>query len=237
MARPLYETVMEALDVGGGSRLLDAGCGTGLALRMAADRGAEVTGIDILEEALEVAGRRAPGARLMVADLERLPFPDSSFDLVTGFNSFQFARDPVSALREAGRVTNAGGQVAVAVWSEPGRSDAARFLQAVGTLLPDGGGAANPFLLSSPGTLERLIEVAGLRPLAGSEVECPWVYPDAESAWLALSRSARGTVVRAVEEVGEARTRAVVLEALQPYRRPDGSYRLINRFTTVIARR
>jgi SAM-dependent methyltransferase len=173
----------------------------------------------------------------VAADLEQLPFADGSFDLVTGFNSFQFARDPVNALREARRVTKAGGQVAVAVWSEPGRSDAARFLQAVGALLPGGGGAADPFLLSSPGTLARLIEAVGLRPLAGSEVECPWVYPDGDSAWLALSRSARGTVVRAVGEVGEARTRAVVLEALQRYRRPDGSYRLLNKFTTVIARR
>ncbi len=46
MLVPLYEAVYERLDVGPGTRLLGLGCGTGLALLMAASRGAAVTGVE-----------------------------------------------------------------------------------------------------------------------------------------------------------------------------------------------
>ena len=47
---------------------------------------------------------RVPEADLRLADMEALPFGESSFDLVAGFNSFFFAVDMVAALREASRV-------------------------------------------------------------------------------------------------------------------------------------
>ncbi|MEU7403685.1 MULTISPECIES: class I SAM-dependent methyltransferase [unclassified Streptomyces] len=46
MLVPLYEAVYERLDVGDGTRMLGLGCGSGLALLMAASRGAAVTGVD-----------------------------------------------------------------------------------------------------------------------------------------------------------------------------------------------
>ncbi len=46
MLVPLYEAVYERLGVGSGTRLLGLGCGSGLALLMAASRGAAVTGVD-----------------------------------------------------------------------------------------------------------------------------------------------------------------------------------------------
>src|SRR5688500_5145571 len=46
MLVPLYEAVYRRLDVGTGTRLLGLGCGSGLALLMAASRGAAVTGVD-----------------------------------------------------------------------------------------------------------------------------------------------------------------------------------------------
>ncbi|MGW1069144.1 SAM-dependent methyltransferase [Streptomyces aureus] len=46
MLVPLYEAVFDRLEVGGGTRLLGLGCGSGLALLMAASRGAAVTGVD-----------------------------------------------------------------------------------------------------------------------------------------------------------------------------------------------
>jgi ubiquinone/menaquinone biosynthesis C-methylase UbiE len=39
-----------------------------------------------------------------MGDLEDLPFADASFDVITGFNSYQFAANPANALREARRV-------------------------------------------------------------------------------------------------------------------------------------
>src|SRR5580693_8231110 len=72
---PLYE------------ELLDAGCGAGLALQLAAKRGATVTGFDASAPLLEIARERNPGADIHQGDLEQLPFEDNRFDVVTSFNA------------------------------------------------------------------------------------------------------------------------------------------------------
>src|SRR2546423_14321385 len=102
--RPAFEAALEALAPQPGTRMLDVGCGSGLALRLAADRGADVSGLDASEGLLEHARRRVPGAPVVQGELEELPFEDGSFDAVTGFNSFQYAARPAGALTEAVRV-------------------------------------------------------------------------------------------------------------------------------------
>lgn len=67
MLVPLYEAVYERLDLGDGTRMLGLECGSGLALLMAAARGATVTGVDSRSpELLTLARRRllsrTPGA-------------------------------------------------------------------------------------------------------------------------------------------------------------------------------
>jgi ubiquinone/menaquinone biosynthesis C-methylase UbiE len=78
---------------------------------MAADRGANVAGIDAAKELVAIATQRSPEGDFRVGDLESLPWPDASFDWVTGFNSFQFADDKARALDEARRVSR--GPVAI----------------------------------------------------------------------------------------------------------------------------
>lgn len=58
MLAPLYEAVYERLEVGSGTRLLSLGCGSGLALLIAAARGARVTGVDTDLERLALARTR-----------------------------------------------------------------------------------------------------------------------------------------------------------------------------------
>ncbi|MFV2118967.1 methyltransferase domain-containing protein, partial [Streptomyces sp. Act-28] len=58
MLVPLYEAVYAHLEVGTGTRLLGLGCGSGLALLMAATRGARVTGVDTDRTRVELAGER-----------------------------------------------------------------------------------------------------------------------------------------------------------------------------------
>jgi 2-polyprenyl-3-methyl-5-hydroxy-6-metoxy-1,4-benzoquinol methylase len=95
---PWYEAVLGHAHVGQGSRVLDVGCGAGLFVHMAAQRGAVVSGLDATPEFIAVARDRTPGADLRVGEMEALPYENQAFDLVTGFNSFQFAADPVHAL-------------------------------------------------------------------------------------------------------------------------------------------
>ena len=64
---------------------------------------------------LERARRRASclgrDVTLEVADIQRLPYPDASFDTVTATCVFCSVADPVRSLREAARVVRLTGQV------------------------------------------------------------------------------------------------------------------------------
>src|SRR3954454_12380247 len=52
---PFYEAAFEAIGVANGTKLLDVGCGAGLAMQLAEKRGATVSGIDAAEGFLAVA--------------------------------------------------------------------------------------------------------------------------------------------------------------------------------------
>ena len=61
-----------------------------------------------------------------------MPYADASFDVITGFNAFQYAASPQAALAEARRVARAGGAIVVATWGLPEDCDAAGRLKALG---------------------------------------------------------------------------------------------------------
>src|SRR3954454_7310029 len=234
--RPAYEAALDVLAIVGGTRLLDAGCGAGLLLRLAADRGADAAGVDASEPLLAHARRRIPGAPILHADLEQLPFDDASFDVVTGFNSFQYAADPAAAVREAVRVVRRGGRVLLLTWAPPEQCEAAPYLAAIGRLLPPPPpGAPGPFALSEPGVLTALFEGVGLGVDAIADVSCEWRYPDEETAVAGLLAS--GPVVRAMEHAGEDAVREAVRAFLRPFRKDDGGYRLTNDFRYVLGTR
>src|SRR5687767_12155006 len=101
---PVYEAALARVGLRAGDRVLDAGCGTGAFLRLCADRGADVAGIDAAAGLLDLARERVPEAELVHGDIQALPYADDTFDLVTGFTSFFFADDMAAALAEARRV-------------------------------------------------------------------------------------------------------------------------------------
>src|SRR6185295_4705475 len=125
--RPLYETAFDAAAAGKGSSVLDVGCGAGLALQVAQARSANVSGLDAAAGLVEIARSRCPGADVRVGEIEELPFGDDSFDVTSGFNSFQYAANPVQALGEARRVTRPGGRVVVAVWGAAEKCELAPY--------------------------------------------------------------------------------------------------------------
>lgn len=61
---------------------LEVGCNVGGNLRWVAERVAEVTGVDVNERALDRLRQRLPTVQALRAEAARLPFDDSSFDLV-----------------------------------------------------------------------------------------------------------------------------------------------------------
>jgi len=94
-------------------RLLEIGCGGGLLLRDARALGVSATGIDHSQEMVSLARERAPGAEIVLASAEHLPFGDTAFTTVAMAVVFFFLPDPVAVLRECRRVLGAGGRLAV----------------------------------------------------------------------------------------------------------------------------
>ena len=173
-ARPLYVDVIERLAIGGGSMYLDVGCGSGMALQLAASRGATVAGLDAADALVAIARERVPSADVRVGELETLPFPGGAFDVVTGFNSFQFAAHPAHALAEAKRVAKKGATIVIATWTTPDRTQAAALLGALKPLLPvPPPGAPGPFALSDEAALRALATAAGLDAGRGARRRVP----------------------------------------------------------------
>ena len=231
--RDLYPPVLDAAGVGAGTRLLDVGCGSGVAADVAARRGARVSGLDASAPSIEFARERVPGGDFVAGEMEALPYPDETFDVVTGFNSFQYAADPVNALRQARRVARAGGSVAAVTWGPPEQCAAAPYLRALGALMPPAPpGAPGPFALSSPGALDGLLTGAGLQVRDGGTVTTVWRYPD--EATMLRGVLSGGPAVRAIEHSGEEQVIAATLETLAPCRTDAGGYAIENAWTYLI---
>jgi ubiquinone/menaquinone biosynthesis C-methylase UbiE len=87
--RPWLNYVIAAMGDLKGKRVLEVGCGTGEFLVLLARTGAQVTGIDVSPQSVAVAGDRLrqngfPSERAVVMPIEKLEFPDATFDFVFG---------------------------------------------------------------------------------------------------------------------------------------------------------
>jgi SAM-dependent methyltransferase len=105
--------ILDALQLGPADRLLEIGCGGGALLRDALACGAAATGVDHSEEMAGLARERAPGAEVLLARAEALPFADAAFTAVAMSVVFMFLTDPVAVLRESQRVTTRRGRLAI----------------------------------------------------------------------------------------------------------------------------
>jgi len=232
--RPSYELAIKRAGLRAGQTVLDAGCGSGAFLRAAADHGAVVSGIDASEALLAIARERVPDADLSLGDLQRLPYPDDTFDAVTGFCSFFFADDMVEALREAGRVAKPGAPIVIQVWGRPERFDLGLMKAVLARFRPPPpADRLDPSTLWRPGVLEDLAVQAGLIPDAAFDDRFAYEYADEESMSRAmLSAGGFGAIVG--DRQDEAR--AAVLEALAVCRTPACGYRIENDWHFLIAR-
>jgi SAM-dependent methyltransferase len=232
---PFYETAFDAVHVGRGTRLLDVGCGAGLALQLAVQRGATPTGIDAAAGLLQVAAERLPDADLREGDIEELPYLDDTFDAVTAFNSVQYAGNPTAALREIKRVAKPGASVALVTWGTAEQCDMRVVMTAIGSLLPPPPpGAGGPFALGAPGALEALVEGAGLTAQRAIDVPTPYIYPDVATAVRAQLTS--GPARMAINSAGRDALAAALEEAYESVTKPDGTVHLDNVFKVVVAR-
>ena len=233
--RPVYEAVFDRVGLSAATKYLDAGCGAGLAARIAADRGAQVSGLDAAENLLAIARTRVPDGTFHLGELENLPFSDGSFDLVTGFNAFQYAASPGAALAEAKRVARPGSRVVVMTWGSPEGMEAASLVAALRPLLPaPPPGAPGPFALSDETALRAFASAAGLEPVEVFDVDSPWQYGDLSTALRGLRSS--GVAARAIQNSSADAVDEAHTKALTPFRRSEGSYNVGARFRCLVTR-
>ncbi len=123
---PVHELLVERLGPRPGERWLDVATGTGEVAIRAAAAGADVTGIDIAPGVIAEARAKAPALRFELADVQALPFPDGSFDVVSSVFGAMLAPDHDATARELARVCS--GRIALTAWerNEWGREEYVR---------------------------------------------------------------------------------------------------------------
>lgn len=144
---------MRAASSGQGS-LLDIGCSLGYTLQAARMLGPRAVGVDTSAVAVEHC--RSLGFECAVGSLDRLPFEDGRFSVITMKHVLEHTMDPRSALREVRRVLRPGGALFIAVPNaDYGKARRAplrsRFYR------PDAHGGVEHWVYYTPDTLSRFL--------------------------------------------------------------------------------
>jgi SAM-dependent methyltransferase len=227
---PLWHAMLDASNVGQGTRFLDLGCGGGGASVLAAQRGATVNGFDASANLLEIARERVPGAKFLQGDMEELPYDSGVFDVVFAANSLQYVGDKNSALMEARRVMSPEGKIVIGMWCEPERCEMFVVFKALMELAPPPPDA--PPSLSIRDNLVELIQWNGLRIEQEGEVECPFEFATVED-FLEANLSP-GIIVSISRAVGEDVVRQTMERVVRPLAGPSGEVRLVNWFRYLV---
>jgi SAM-dependent methyltransferase len=180
LTRQAIGPLLDAVNLRRGTRLLDIATGPGYVAAAAAERGAQVVGIDFSAPMVDRARELNPAVEFQKGDAEKLSFPDASFDaVVMNFGILHFAQ-PERAMSEAARVLRPEGRFAFTAWAKP--EEAVGFgmilsaIQSHGNLevpLPQG----PPFFrFSDPAECERTLREAGLVDVKVTRVPQVWRF-------------------------------------------------------------
>mgnify|MGYP003393269053 FL=1 len=164
-----------------GMRVLDLGSGTGYPALLAAQTvgpSGNVTGIDLAEQMLEAARRKAASLKLSnitfkTGDVTTLPFEAASFDAITTRFCLMFLPEIPKAAAEIARILKPNTWIAAAVWSAPEKNPYLKIpidvIKQFTELPPPDPAAPGIFRLAKPGELAGLFEQAGLTNISDQE--------------------------------------------------------------------
>jgi len=140
-----------------GNKVLDVGIGPGLTTQFFTDHGLKVIGIDLTNNFLKMAEKKAPKARIMQMDMRRLKFADGRFDGIFVCASFLHVpkSEALQTLKGFNRVMKKGGLIFIAVK----KGDKEGFAKNVGKY----------FTLYQTDELKGLMESAGFKIIKATE--------------------------------------------------------------------
>ena len=224
----MSETMVEAVDLRAGERVLDIASGSGNAALAAARRCATVTATDIVSELLHQVTLRAAAELVDIetvpADAALLPFPDSSYDVITSAIGVMFVPDQAAGANEALRVLRPGGRLALASWCPDGFIGELFAVTARHAPAPAGG--VPPFRW---GTADGLAELFGSRVSweRQERVSLRLRYAS-PAAFVELFASTYGPTMKALGRIDEAARAALLGDLNDLFARSniatDGSY-------------
>jgi SAM-dependent methyltransferase len=157
-----------------GRRVLDAGCGMGRYLRVAAELGGRVVGMDLSEAVRAARDLTAdlPGVGLVRGDLLRPPFAEGTFDHIYSLGVLDHTPDPRAAFLSLARRLRPGGRIAI--WVYPRERPLIEAIvgvhRAVSTRLPVSWLLALSRLMAPVGGLKRRLMASPRRVVARSGV-------------------------------------------------------------------
>ncbi len=218
-----------------GLRVLDLGSGTGYPALLAAQTvgpTGSVTGLDLAEQMLDVARRKASSLKLgnvtfRTGDVTKLPFEAASFDAITSRFCLMFLPDIPKAAAEIARVLKPGGWLAAAVWSAPDKNPSIGLsmeaIKKVVELPPPDPTAPGIFRLAKPGELAGMLQQAGVTDVAEQEFLAEWSYASAEEYYASLMDIAAPVqnLMAKLSADQQQRAKQLILEAASRYRRGD----------------
>ncbi|WP_271143481.1 class I SAM-dependent methyltransferase [Brevundimonas sp. NIBR10] len=163
------DALVHSLNVVPGMAILDLGCGDGTTALPAAERGANVLGVDIAENLVAAGNARATAAGLTnlrfqqgdASDLTDLA--DESFDLVVSIFGAMFAPRPLAVAKEMTRVTRSGGRIVMGNWIPGDPTLVAQVLKTSAAYTPPPPeGFISPMTWGTEETVRERFEAAGV---------------------------------------------------------------------------
>lgn len=227
-AEEFNRALLEAVGAVPGQRILDLACGVGdTALDVAPAVGASgsVVAADLAFDMIGKARRRADGSSITnlhccAADMENLPFRDSSFDGIVCRLGIMYAPHPERALQEARRVLVSGARAAYLVCGPQDDNPVLRIVHEVVTelfALQKGDAAIQPFRFAEQGSLARLMIDAGFRAVREQALGLHHRVPAGSRFWQASLERGLGIALEKLPPLTLAELEQRMTDAFAPY--------------------
>jgi SAM-dependent methyltransferase len=177
------EALVDGLGIGHGTRMLDLGCGDGTTALPAAERGADVLGVDISAPLVAAAKERAAAAGIANASFRQGDasdlgdLADAEFDLTLSVFGAMFAPRPYDVAKEMVRVTRPGGRIVMANWIPGDPTLVAQILKiAAAYTPPPPNGFVSPMTWGDEGEVVDRFAAAGVDPTGVAFERATWTF-------------------------------------------------------------
>ncbi|HEY3894931.1 MAG TPA: methyltransferase domain-containing protein [Pseudonocardiaceae bacterium] len=217
LLEPTADALVEFAAPNQGDHVLDLAAGTGNVAIRAAARGARVTAADIAPRMVQL-GRERTGSTVewIEADVEELPVPADSVDVVLSAFGVIFAPRPDVALAQVRRVLKPGGRLALTAWTSDGYT--AQRARIIREFVPPDPAAPDTLSWGDLSILERRL-AGGFTDITIERRTLPWRFDSAQQ--MTAFYTAHSAAYVAATRAAGARAEQLVA-AIERHASPDG---------------